>query len=156
MGHRWGLVFSVLLLVALSSMAWAQEREFRPSPSFTGDRLPAPPQQGAAWEPPAGMPDALVSATRALCAAGFADPRGCEYREIAVGTGSCWSGDAGVVKTHGWMLPAVPDEKQRFAVCWNGLVYPVVFMGEKADLPADVQELLKADEAQREKWKKEY
>lgn len=66
----------------------------------------------------------------------MADPRGCSYREIEVGIGNVWSGDGGVVSTHGWVLPSRGD--QRFAVCWNGLVYPAVSVGTNADLEADV------------------
>ncbi|MHB9023161.1 MAG: hypothetical protein ACYC7E_03165 [Armatimonadota bacterium] len=151
MDTRPGLM-TCLLLLALSGMAWAQRPVFQPSPPFTGDRLPTPPQQEAAWEPPARLSAPLISATTALFDTGLADPRGGEYREIEVGTGSCWSGDAGVVKTHGWVLPATQDEQQRYAVCWNGLVYPVVAMGEKADLQADIQDLLKTEEDRRAEY----
>ena len=51
---------------------------------------------------------------------------------IKVAIGNCWSGDAGVIETRGWVLPAQQKDKQRFAVGWNGLVYPVVSIGDKA------------------------
>jgi hypothetical protein len=65
----------------------------------------------------------------------MADPRGCDYREIEVGTGEAWRGDGGVVKTRGWVVPG--GGVQQFAVCWNGLVYPAVTVGERADWRAD-------------------
>ena len=72
------------------------------SPRFGGTNLPAPPMQQAPWTPPpTSLPSNYVSATRALFKAGMADPRGCEYREIEVGTGDVWRGDGGVVSTHG-------------------------------------------------------
>src|SRR5205823_5993767 len=37
----------------------------------------------------------------------------------------------------------------RFAVCWNGLVYPVFRLGEPADLKADVLKAIDADAAVR-------
>jgi hypothetical protein len=78
-----------------------------------------------------------LSAAKALFDAGLADPRGCEYREIEVGTGNVWSGDGGVVTTRGWVLPGTGAE--RFSVCWNGLVYPTVSVGRPADWRADAR-----------------
>ena len=75
---------------------------------------------------------------------GIADPRGCEYRQVEVVTGNCWSGDSGICKTHGWVLPEVAGEKQRFAVCWNGLVYPAVSVGDKSDMTADMKAIIRA------------
>ena len=45
----------------------------------------------------------------------------------------------------GWVLPAAAGQKQSFAVCWNGLVYPAVTVGGTADLAADVQALVQSD-----------
>jgi hypothetical protein len=110
--------------------------ERKASPPFSGISLPDSPRQGAAWTWTAtNLPANYVSATRALFEQGLADPRDCEYREIEVGTGSAWQGDGGVVTTHGWVLPG--RKSQRFAICWNGLVYPAVSLGAKADLAAD-------------------
>ena len=44
------------------------------------------------------------------------------------------------------MLPPADKAAQQFAVCWNGLVYPVVAVGEKADFKADIRALVKADD----------
>lgn len=41
------------------------------------------------------------------------------------------------MKTHGWVLPS--QGSQPFAVCWNGLVYPVTTVAEKADWRADAR-----------------
>jgi len=54
---------------------------------------------------------------------GVADPRGCEYRHIKVGVGSCWHGDGGIISTRGWVFPSAAGEAHKFAVCWNGLVF---------------------------------
>jgi hypothetical protein len=111
------------------------------SPHFTGSELPQPPRQKTPWSAPASsLPTHYVSATALLFEQGLADPRGCDYREIEVGTGEIWRGDGGIVKTHGWVLPG--KEKEKFAVCWNGLVYPVVTVGEPADLRADIQDAI--------------
>ncbi|MGC4013504.1 MAG: hypothetical protein QM755_03145 [Luteolibacter sp.] len=40
--------------------------------------------------------------------------------------------------THGWVMPGYGA--RHFAVCWNGLVYPVASVGAPADLKADVAE----------------
>lgn len=116
-----------------------------PPPTFAGTVFPTPPQQKSPWTPPAGLPDPLVSAATTLFDQGLADPRGGDYRQISVAVGNVWSGDGGVARTHGWALPASTSGGGRFAVCWNGLVYPVVSVGGPADLNADVDTLVQAD-----------
>jgi len=143
----------VFLGAAASCVATFQREETGSSPAFTGDALPPPPAQGKPLVPPAtALAPVIVSAVKALFEQGLADPRGCEYREIEVGTGSCWSGDNGIVKTHGWVLPD-GAAKGRFAVCWNGLVYPAVSVGTVANLKADVLATIKADEETRAEYK---
>ena len=108
------------------------------SPHFAGNKLPQPPQQETEWSPAgASLPTNYVNATALLFEQGMADPRGCDYREIEVGTGDIWSSDGGVVKTHGWVLPSKGG--QPFAVCWNGLVYPTVSVGKAADWQTDAR-----------------
>lgn len=125
---------ALVLGMAMALFAMAAERQA--TPNFGGDELPDPPAQKKAWQiPQSSLPESYVSATSALFDQGMADPRGCEYREIKVGTGNVWNGDGGVVETHGWLFPG--DGPERFAVCWNGLVYPVVAAGEPADWRAD-------------------
>ena len=51
---------------------------------FAGKVMPDPPNQGAAWTPPATkLPRSFVDETAVLFV-GVADPRGCEYREVEV------------------------------------------------------------------------
>src|SRR5205085_7914954 len=126
--------------------------EEKTSPRFEGAALPEPPQQQKPWTPPAAAPKALASATAALFAAGMADPRGGEYRAVEIGTGNVWSGDGGRLRTHAWVLPADAGIKQRFAIGWNGLVYPVVSVGDRADLAGDIRAILKQDEDARAKY----
>jgi hypothetical protein len=122
-------------------------QQLRPSPLFTGDSLPTPPQQFAADDiPTTNLPSLFVASSMKLFQQGLADPRGCEYQEIEVGTGSCWQGDAGVVKVHGWVIPTAPENHQSFAICWNGLVYPVVSIGTNADLRGDILAAIKANQ----------
>jgi hypothetical protein len=119
-----------------------------PSPHFHGAEMPTPPQQGQPWTPPKSqLPEVALDAMKALFDEGLADPRGCDYREIKVAVGNCWSGDSGVVTTHGWIIPG----KNPFAICWNGLVYPVVSTGPAADLRADILAMLTADRQQLKK-----
>ncbi len=139
--HLWFSAFLVLVV----GTACCGARTFVPSPVLKEPSLTDPPMQKAAWTAPkADVPADLVTATTRLFQQGLADPRGCEYRTISVGTGSSWSGDAGVAECHGWVLPAAEKTAQRFAVCWNGMVYPVVSVGDKADLNSDMQAVLKA------------
>lgn len=96
-------------------------------------RFPLPPMQRAPWSSAARLPVALLEAARTLFVQGFADPRGCTYREIELAVGDIQRGDAGTVRTRGFVLPG-----ERFAVAWNGLVYPVVEVGAAVELADDV------------------
>ena len=112
--------------------------------------LATPPHQADPWSPPATkLPKFLVSATRILFEQGLADPRGCEYRRIEVKVGNEWGVGAADARTHGWVLPRAKDRDEDFAVCWNGLVYPVVKLGDKADLDADIRALVDSAKAER-------
>lgn len=138
-----------LLLVCISALAFGQA-----APRFQGKNLPLPPQQTQPWTvPETKLPPLASKAIADLFKDGLADPRGCEYREIEVETGSCWHGYGAVVKTAGWVLPG--EGKQKFAVCWDGLVYPVVSIGQGADLDQEVRDLLKNDK-ERIETKKGY
>jgi hypothetical protein len=108
---------------------------------FAGDHLPATPWQGRAWSPASDkVPKHWLSATAKLLEYGLADPRGCVYRQAELVVGSVWSRTGSIVKTHVFVLPPADegDAAQRFAVAWNGLLYPLVTVGEPADLAADV------------------
>jgi hypothetical protein len=100
--------------------------------------LPKPPQQAAEWLSPPDVPTNLVSAILTLFAQGFPDPRGCEYREIEIMTSSVWGARTNATATRGWLLPGVAGEP-RFAIAWNGLVYPVTQLGVPADLRAELE-----------------
>jgi hypothetical protein len=111
---------------------------------FQGTALPEPPQQKKPWTPPrTSVPDKVVAAFATLFDQGLADPRGCDYHEVSVARRSRWD-DAGVEKKRGWVLPAGEGEKQRFAICVDGLVYPLVAIGPKADFVAEIQKDLEA------------
>jgi len=102
--------------------------------------LPAPPRQNAPWNPPAGnLPKHLVEDTNTLFSQGLADPRGCDYRVVKVRVGGSQGSVSEVVTTHAWVLPANTASKSRFAVCWNGLVYKVLYVGGPADVTADIE-----------------
>ena len=139
------LGLALLASLAIPGVSSAQEEEFRAAPLFEGNRLPDPPRQKEPWTPPeTKLPRFLVAATATLFDQGLADPRGCEYRSIEITAGSVWGGQGGIASTKGWVLPAIDGEKQRFAVAWSGLVYPVVKVGAPADLAADVLALADA------------
>jgi len=122
-------------MLTMGGIVTSPERKV--SPLFTGKELPRPPKQKSGWSPPtANLPTNYVTATVLLFEQGLADPRGCDYREIEIGTGNAWSGDGGVVKTHGWVLPGRGE--QRFVIGWNGLVYPAVSVGTNANQETDV------------------
>lgn len=122
----WLTILPILLLTGTG----AGPRQ--PVPNFAGSAIPDPPQQRAPWTPPATkLPRFLVTATTALFDAGMADPRGCEYRNIEVGKTVPF-------KTRGFVLPEQSGQGGRFAISWDGIIYPVV-VGPPADLDADAR-----------------
>jgi hypothetical protein len=154
------LRFSVMAVAFGLAISFANAQSPRSSGELALDSLPQPPAQKRAFAAPANskLPEKLLSATAALFDIGVADPRDCEYRTVKVGVGDIWSGGGGTVQVHGWVLPVEETEKtkgQRFAIAWNGLVYPIIELGEKSDLEADIKSACKADEDAREAAKKD-
>lgn len=148
-------VLAGLCLLNAPGLCLARTRAEQPPPAFEGTSLPEPPRQREPWTPPrTTLPEAFVTAARALFEQGMADPRGGEYREVEVVAGSVW-GDTTKMKTHAWVLPAPAGGTRRFAVGWSGLVTPLVSAGGPADLRHDIDELIKADEEMRARWAEE-
>jgi hypothetical protein len=100
-------------------------------------RLPEPPQQHRSWHPDPAIPTNILSAAETLFEQGFPDPRDCEYREIEVEVSGVWDGKVHLVDTRGWVLPKKSGTNQ-FAICWNGLIYPVARVSAPVDLHAEV------------------
>ncbi len=110
---------------------------------------PLPPQQGAAWTPPedSHLDPLLLRACRELCAAGLPDPRGCAYRAIAFPSYAAgWGAVSEDISrsTTGWVLPPATQDpgEQRYAIGWNGLVYPLLWIGPAADVGADCAQMV--------------
>lgn len=134
-------IVGLLLLLAFAPGCYASTK--RP----VGERLavsdfPEPPQQTAKWEPDINaISPEFVSAVSLLFEQGLADPRGCDYREIEIHIGDVWGGEGGKIKTHGWVLPGATNSSKTFAVCWNGLIYPVISVGPHINLRAEMESL---------------
>jgi hypothetical protein len=110
--------------------------------------LPTPPQQNADWVAPADWSTNIVAAANTIFAQGFPDPRGCEYREIEIITSDIWGGRTNATATRGWVLPEAAGAL-RFAIAWNGLIYPVVKLGDAVDLHDEVESLQAARSTNR-------
>jgi hypothetical protein len=138
---NWRRLISFLALSIMGTSCYGQS-----SPEIDRNSLPSPPSQNQRWTPPSTkLPANVISACQDLFDSGLADPRGCEYREVIVSyRKSEWSpaGNADELKTHGWILPARDGESERYAICWDGLVYQVQSVGVPADLDADIQKML--------------
>ena len=140
----------LLLLALVGIAAWgpttviAGESDI---PLFLGHELPSPPAQTKPWSVLApDLPPNLRSAAALLFEQGLVDPRECEYREIQLLAADLW-GDVKLLKTNAWVLPqSQPAAGRRFAVAWNGLVYPVISIGALSNLRVDVSAALKGYE----------
>ena len=137
----------VSVTVALTCLCLAELVEV--SPNLTAN-LPEPPHQADPWAVPVSkIPPEFVEAVQLLFRQGFADPRGGSYREIRVVTGDC-AGTTSIDSSHGWLLPREAGCDTLFAVCWNGLVYPVVEVGEETDIRSDMELLLRKEQERRD------
>lgn len=117
---------------------------------YDGGKFPIPPAQQHSWKlreaeetaKTSGVPRPVLDAAKTLFAVGWADPRECEYREIVLprrNLNTLHEG-RGQIATRGWVLPSA--ENQRYAVAWDGLVYPVISVGETASVVEDVNRML--------------
>jgi hypothetical protein len=133
----------LVLVVLLGMVAAGAAPTYRADQSAgNASAIPVAPEQSLPWTPPpTKLAPVVVSAITELFRDGMADPRGCEYREIEVKAGIELN-----IKTHGWILPGAGPS--RFAVGWNGLVYPVVTIGSPADLQKDIADLVAKDQKQ--------
>jgi hypothetical protein len=100
-------------------------------------QLPESPRQHSAWRPDTSVPTNILSAAETIYEQGFPDPHGCEYREIEVAVSGVWVGKVSLVKTRGWVFPEKSGTNQ-FAICWNGLIYPVAKVSAPADLLSEI------------------
>ncbi|WP_422927746.1 hypothetical protein [Singulisphaera sp. PoT] len=148
-----GVIFD---LSASSSLAAC-----RPTPPYRGGEIPRPPRQDQPWTSPGpGVSAPFAKALTTLFGQGMADPRGCEYREVVLAGDTPrppLEGGPNLV-THAWVLPQDASRKDdcRFAVAWNGLVYPLDGLGDPADLDADIQGLLTRTRAKLQQLTKTY
>jgi hypothetical protein len=130
-------LLAALVLCAALRIGAAQTPS--PMPKFSGTEFPVPPAQNQAWQAPATQLDpAVVDGIGKLFGLGLADPRGCQYREIEIDLGE-------VKKCHGWIIPST--DTQKFAIGWDGLIYPVSTMGKVVDVQHDIHGLLNGDKA---------
>lgn len=133
------LVACCLALVVSSSFA-EDDPEFRKSPITRSEALPQQrwkldEAEAKQWKEPFAKP------LRKILEAGLPDPAKLPYRKIEIPTGNCSDGDSGITVTEGWLLPKGGTE-DRFAIAWNGLVYPVVSDKGDADLAGTVAAML--------------
>ena len=106
--------------------------------SLTLFSAPVPPYETKPWSASSTtLPPIVVDAVTQLFKDGLPDPRGCDYREIEIGESPTWK-----FKTHGWVLPGTG--KQKYAIGWNGVVYPVTWVGAPVDLAKEIDAIPKA------------
>jgi hypothetical protein len=141
-------VASILLLALVHSAAVYAAPSSTP-PQHTDALIPVPPEQNAPWSATEGSPPALVTAAITLYDQGLPDPRGCDYREVSVYLTRPASEDLQLVKTHAWLLPATSTDQRRFAICWNGLIYPVSSVGDSASPTVDITNDISTDAARQ-------
>ena len=122
-GMRGPFLAGAALAVMSGVQAWAEA---------DAANVPAPPGQTQPWTPSATtLPSAVVDAVTQLFKDGLPDPRGCEYREIEIAETKTWT-----FKTKGWLLPGAGAQK--YAIAWNGVIYPVLSVGAPVDLAKEI------------------
>lgn len=113
-------------------------------------QMPQPPSQQLPWTAPdTKLPKKLTNVIPVLFEQGLADPRGLEYRSIVVRVGSVW-GSSHTIQTRGWVIDSF------HAIGWNGLVYPVISIGEKQNLQSDILSIVSKDKKERAEYEKKY
>ncbi|RYD65549.1 MAG: hypothetical protein EOP83_07175, partial [Verrucomicrobiaceae bacterium] len=110
-----------------------RESQLTKEAAFPQHRWSASEAEEKTWKEPFAGP------LKKLLELGLPDPLGLPYHKIEIPTGNCSTGDSGIIPTEGWLLPA-EEGKQRHAIAWNGLIYPL--MAEKG--PADLEARAKA------------
>ncbi len=146
--RKQGLGLAVGLAVLTIVLVTTDDRAdgLRPTQPMHDPKMPDPPRQSQTWTPPkSALPRFLVKATATLFEQGMPDPRGCEYRSVEL------AGESDLYKnpatprpvTHAWVLPGEANGP-RYAVAWNGLIYPLTAIGDAADLEADVRAIVAA------------
>ena len=114
----------------------ASHTDSHDAPPLAPIGLPVPPHQQAPWTPGPGLSTELATAVATLFDQGLADPRGLDYRDVELEVGAADETRPIVATTHAWVF-----DRDRFAVAWNGLVYPIARAGNRADLRADIARL---------------
>ena len=107
----------------------------------------SPPMQTDPWALSVlstNLPPHLQSAINLLFQNGMADPRGCDYRDVDLVVANFWTASGTTNKTRGWILPSADDTQARHAIGWNGLIYPVISIGNPADSEADARALVRS------------
>lgn len=113
-------------------------------------QMPQPPSQQLPWTAPdTKLLKKLTNVVPVLFEQGLADPRGLEYRSIVVRVGSVW-GNSHTIQTRGWVIDSF------YAIGWNGLVYPVISIGEKQNLRSDILSIVSKDKKERAEYEKKY
>ena len=110
--------------------------------SIAQERFPRPAHADAVWKPEhkTRIKD-WYTATNLFIEKTGADPRALDYREVELQMGSIWKGDAGTHRTHAWVYYAKGNSSQPYALTWNGQLYPALWVGDKAELEADIRKL---------------
>ncbi|MEO6846151.1 MAG: hypothetical protein ABI443_02335 [Chthoniobacterales bacterium] len=144
-------VLLMTLSLSLSGVAAEKPIEYTDY-KFSGSTIPEArgdiskikdlPESVREWKEPAQL----------LFEQGMAMPQG-EYRQIKIGIGGLWSNKTQIIQVHGWVLPARKNADGNFAVCWNGLVYPVIEVGEPCDLREDVRQLIAKSTTKNKEWR---
>ncbi len=93
------------------------------------------------------LPSSLAALVDTMIAHGFGDARRGEYRHVTLTVGDVWSGEPRAVETRGWVIG-----RSRTAIAWNGIVYPVSEIGERADLATDLRALASAPPPDAPGW----
>lgn len=142
----WLLMVATLALSRIGALDQPTAKAVKLSPLLIDGKFVTPPQQQKPWKMSEDVPVMLRQAAHIMFDLGYADPRGCEYKEVTL----LAEGDR-TPEVHAWVFTG--PNNRRYAVDWSGIVFQVIKESGPADLDADVAAVIEKDKKSEVKFR---